>query len=106
MYSISCMGVVILRKYDHRPSHPYNAGTKHLGFLPTRRTLLAPSAKPREAFGESHEGVSCILGCERLVRRTWHTDDSFNESGQKSSYLSGFDGWCLTVHSGVRVGMA
>ena len=41
--------------YDHRPSHPYNAGTEHVGFSPTRQTLLAPSAKRREVFGESHE---------------------------------------------------
>ena len=28
-----------------RPSHPYNAGTEHVGFSPTSQTLLAPSAK-------------------------------------------------------------
>ena len=39
-----------------RPSHPYNAGTEHVGFSPTRQALLAPSAKRREVFGESHEG--------------------------------------------------
>ena len=42
--------------YDHRPSHPYNAGTEHVGFSRTRQTLLAPSAKRREVFGEPHEG--------------------------------------------------
>ena len=42
--------------YGHRPSHPYNAGTKHFGFSPTRQTLLAPSVKRREVLGESHEG--------------------------------------------------
>ena len=26
-----------------RPSHPYNAGTEHVGFSPTCRALLAPS---------------------------------------------------------------
>ena len=24
--------------YDHRPSHPYYAGTEHVGFSPTRRS--------------------------------------------------------------------
>ena len=42
--------------YDHRPAHPYYAGTEHVGFAPTRQTLLAPSAKRRDVFGESHEG--------------------------------------------------
>ena len=37
--------------YDHRPSHPYYAGTEHGGFSPTRKTLLAPSPKRREVFG-------------------------------------------------------
>ena len=27
---------------DHRPSHPYYTGTEHVGFSPTRQTLLAP----------------------------------------------------------------
>ena len=39
-----------------RPSHPYNAGTEHVGFPPTRQRLLAPSANRREVSGESHEG--------------------------------------------------
>ena len=42
--------------YDHRPSHPYNAGTEPVGFSPTRLTMLAPSAKGREVFGESQRG--------------------------------------------------
>ena len=68
-------------KYDHSPSLPYIAGTEHVGLSPTRLTLaLAPSAKRREAFGESHEwcvafchsyvtlfeadfGTSCVLSC-------------------------------------------
>ncbi|CAN0487828.1 unnamed protein product [Laminaria digitata] len=40
------------------PSHPYNAGTEHVVFSPTRQTLLAPSANRREVFGESHEGLA------------------------------------------------
>ena len=39
-----------------RPSHPCYAGTEHIGFSPTRQTLLAPREKRREVFGESHEG--------------------------------------------------
>ena len=41
---------------EHRPSHPYNTGTEHVGSSPTRQKMLAPSAKLREVFGESHEG--------------------------------------------------
>ena len=37
-------------------SYPYNAGTEHAWFSPTRQTLLAPNAKRREVFGESPEG--------------------------------------------------
>ena len=51
-----------------RPSHPYYAGTEHVGFSPTRQTLLAPSAKRREVFGESHERVNCTL--PRTARET------------------------------------
>ena len=32
------------------------ARTEHVGFSPTRQISLAPSAKRREVFGESHEG--------------------------------------------------
>ena len=52
MYSVSAWP----SSYDHRPSYPYYAGTGHVGFSSTRQTLLAPSAKCREVFGESHEG--------------------------------------------------
>ena len=41
--------------HDCRPSHPYNAETEHVGFSPTRETLLAASSKRREVFGESHK---------------------------------------------------
>ena len=44
------------QSYDHRPSHPYNAGTEHVGFSRTTQKLLAPIAKHREVLGESHEG--------------------------------------------------
>ena len=27
------------KSYDHRPSHPYYAGTKHVGFPPTRQAV-------------------------------------------------------------------
>ena len=33
----------------------YNDGAEHVGFSPTRQTLLAPSVKRREVFGKSHE---------------------------------------------------
>ena len=41
---------------DHRPSHPYYAGTEHVGFSRIRQTSCAPSAERRDVFGESHEG--------------------------------------------------
>ena len=44
------------RRRLHRPSHRYTAGTEHVGFAPTSQTLLAPRAKRREVFGESHKG--------------------------------------------------
>ena len=44
------------KSWGHRPSHTYNAGTEHVGFSPTRKALLVPSAKRREVGGESHEG--------------------------------------------------
>ena len=51
--------------YDHRPSRPHYAGTEHVGFSPTRQTLLAPSAKRREVFGmsgvaDSHPHITCV----------------------------------------------
>ena len=42
--------------YDHRPSHPYNAGTERFGFHRRGRHLIAPSAKRRKVLGESQEG--------------------------------------------------
>ena len=35
------------------PRIPADAGPGHVGFSPTRQTLLAPSAKRLEVFGES-----------------------------------------------------
>ena len=40
--------------HDYIPSPPYNAGTEHVGFSPTRHALLAPSVKRRGVLGESH----------------------------------------------------
>ena len=39
----------------HEPPHPHNAGTEHVGCLPTSQPLLALSANRRKVFGESHE---------------------------------------------------
>ena len=36
----------------HGPSHPYYAGTEHVGVSPPRQTLPVPTAKHREVFGE------------------------------------------------------
>ena len=43
-----------MTKYPCIPA--YNAGTEHVGFSPTRQTLLALSAKRRKVLGESYEG--------------------------------------------------
>lgn len=45
-----------------RLSHPYNGGTGHVEFSPTRHeAMLAPSTTRREVYGEPHERVSCIV---------------------------------------------
>ena len=38
------------------PRLPTMPGRSTWGFSPTRQTLLAPSAKRRQVFGESHKG--------------------------------------------------
>ena len=43
--------VVVSRMYD--PHTPTFTGAEDVGFSPTSKTLLAPSAKRREVFGES-----------------------------------------------------
>ena len=53
---IKGVGGVVLVVVHGRLSHPRNAGTERVGFLPTRQALFAPSAERRVAFGESHEG--------------------------------------------------
>ena len=40
------------------PRIPYNAGTEHVGFSPTRQTLLAPNAKHHEMLVELREGCA------------------------------------------------
>ena len=45
------------------PSHPHNVGTESVGFSPTRKALLAPSAKRREVFGES-----CMKGEQHPIK--------------------------------------
>ena len=67
------------RMYDRRPWHPYNAGTEQVGFSPTRQALLAPSARRREVFGESHEGRVASYQEPLLKRIFLHMDDSVNE---------------------------
>ena len=49
----------------------YNTGTEHVGFSPTRQTLLVSSAQCPQVLSESHEG------CELHARRTLlHLDGS------------------------------
>ena len=57
---------------DPRPL--YTAGMERLWFSPTRKALLAPSAEPREVFGELHEGFHALLraACEEnLLAYGW-----------------------------------
>ena len=53
---ISCMAVVTW--HDRRPSHPYNSGTKHVGFSPVWQTSLAPSGAED---GEQGDGGSLLV---------------------------------------------
>ena len=85
---ISCVSAVVcmtIAPYQVviTPSHPHNAGMKHVGFSPTKQMPRAPSAKRRETPGESHDsnpfqsvagrqeagrgsgGGGGILGCRR-----------------------------------------
>ena len=47
----------------------YHAETEHVGFSPSRQTLLAPSAKRRAMFGESNKGWTASFEYSP-VRRT------------------------------------
>ncbi|CAM9928749.1 unnamed protein product [Ectocarpus sp. 6 AP-2014] len=51
--------LIVVHAVAVRPltSHPYKAGTEHAGFSPDQ-ALTSPSAKRREVFGESHEGLA------------------------------------------------
>ena len=49
-------GVLNLCMTVRRHSHPYCAATEHVVLSPTKRKLLAPNAKCRKVFGDSHEG--------------------------------------------------
>ena len=59
MYSMSCTAAGMCMTIDASRPYVYNGGTEHVGFSPTRRTLLARAKRRgvcREVFGESHEG--------------------------------------------------
>ena len=61
---------------DCSPSHPYNARSEHVGFAPSRQTLLAPSAKRHGVFGESNKGEMHLIekeggGLTARVDRCW-----------------------------------
>ena len=65
--------------------HPYNAGTEHAGVSPTRQTLLSPSAKRREVFGEAHEG--CDIGRGSALVSTRKRNDA--RTGDRSREKGG-----------------
>ena len=63
----SCMTII-----EIRPTHLfYYAGTEQVGFSPTRQTLLAPSSKRREVFGESHDGWTLSMLTSLHVSVGW-----------------------------------
>ena len=65
------------QSYDHRPSRGYIAGTKRVGFLPTRQALLTPSGEA-ERGGEAERKrqevtPNCRPGGQSV---TLHTSDA------------------------------
>ena len=62
----SCMTVVV---YDHRLSLPYNAGTEHVGYSPSRKTLLA-CTRARSAGRCSASRVKGVKGLSTTVATT------------------------------------
>ena len=66
---IPCKAVVVY----HRPPHPYDAGTEHVGFSPTRHILLdAPSfAWRREVFASGGRGTGSSQPWELCDRQLY-----------------------------------
>ena len=80
---MSCTQFINSRTRKTIDSNPYNTWTEHVGFPPARQTLLVPSAKRREVFGDSHEECAVrillkkrLLGGLRNLVRMLQTDDS------------------------------
>ena len=67
--------------YDHRPSHPYNPGTEHVGFSPTGRYCLhqAPvlhaSQKKTDIIAKSPDNIA--NGSTSVCRPFFYEDFSF-----------------------------
>ena len=64
--------------YDHRPSHPCNAGTERVGCSPSRQTVLAPSAEPSAVRcsasrmkGELQYAKNCLRGGLSCIQMTF-----------------------------------
>ena len=85
-----------------RPSHPYNAGTEHVGFSQTRQALLVYQARSavRWVFGKLHEGegfilqrITCEAKLEHLLVRI------FLGIGSSIESLSGGRGYKILIVS-------
>ena len=74
VYSLSCMAVVFKTRDPRirdggRQGFTDQTGMESVGFSPTRQTLLAPSAKHREVFGETQVVGGVQYGGEKIRRK-------------------------------------
>ena len=66
VHSLPCMVVV------KRASHPCNAGTEHVGYSPTRPTLISPSAKRRDFISYRYRLTTDDTLHASVWERTWN----------------------------------
>ena len=85
------MAVVVRPYITVRPSHPYYARTKHVGFPSTRQASRALSANRCEAFGESYGGR--ILPVPRSMEAGVIKAGGEGKKQQRSSSIRDHVGW-------------
>ena len=75
--------------YDHRPSHPHNAGTEHVGFSPARQTSLAPIKPCGWAGGRGRDACDDGYCCTFVVQKANKdkTSDEFSWKNKKKRRL-------------------
>ena len=49
------------KSYDHRPSHPYNAGTEHVGFFTDQADIGGTAAIKNVRTGDGVVGGCVVL---------------------------------------------